>query len=134
MNSHDIQPEYDMNFILQLLRACLQDDQPAFWAKVLHEHQVKSVLTNMDPLHTDFIRHIFSGTCVLCPGSECKAVMSHEQWPQSMGICVINNTLQWLEQDALSVEEFTCICKALNILPTGKNNKTRSLVRKLVDY
>ena len=30
-----------------------------------------------------------------------------------MGICIINNTLQWVEQDALSIEDFGCIYGAL---------------------
>ena len=55
-----------------------------------HEHKVTSTLTNMDVLHSEFIRHMFFGTCVLCPRSECTAVVKGEQWPQTVGIRVID--------------------------------------------
>ena len=30
MNSRDIQPQYDMNLVLNLLQTCLRDDRPSF--------------------------------------------------------------------------------------------------------
>ena len=67
----------------------------------------------MDVFRSEFIRHMFAGTRALCPGSECTAVVKGEQWPQTVGIRVIDNTLQWVEQDALSIEDFVRIYGAL---------------------
>lgn len=75
---------------------------------------------------------MFSGTCVLCPGSGCTAVVKGEKWPQTMGIRVIDSTLQWVEQDVLTVEGFVRICGALGIKSSASNRK-RSLMTKLVD-
>ena len=47
----------------------------------------------MDVLRDEFIRHMFSGACVLCPGPDCQAVVEGERWPQSMGICVIGDVI-----------------------------------------
>jgi hypothetical protein len=132
MNDHDHHPTYDMNLVLELLQACLRNDHPAFWAEVSQSHQVTVSLTSADVLRMEFIRHIFSGDCVLRHGLQCTAVVRGERWPHSMGIRVIDGVLDWIEQGFVTVNELVCICEALGIT-SNVVHKRKSLLKKLVD-
>lgn len=130
MNSHDSQPVYDMNLLLQSLRACLKNDQYDFWAVLADDHQIKPLVTSVDALRTEFLCHIFSGGCVSSGARGCKGIVNMEEWSQSMGIRVIDSTLQWVEEGSLSVEDFVTLCKSLGLESTAKNKKIL-LTRKL---
>jgi len=132
MISHDPKPVYDMNLILELIRSSMDNVGSPFWAKVLHEHQISVPLTSVDAFRKGLIKHIFSGGCVAHRGSECKIVVSGEEWEQSMGIRVIDSTLEWVRQGVLTIKDMECICVALDKASNAKK-QLRSLTRKLID-
>jgi len=132
MISHDPKPIYDMNLVLQLLHASLENEGSAFWAKVLHEHQISVSLTSVGAFRTGLIKHIFSGGCVAHHGSGCKVVVRGEEWQQSMGIRVIDITLEWAKQGVLTVKELGYICGALDETSSARN-KSRSLTSRLTE-
>ena len=132
MNPHDCRPDYDMNLVLNLLQTCLRNNEPAFWAKISDEHHIKSLVTDMDALCTEFIRHLFYGACVSCQGSQCRAVVTGERLPESMGIRVLDSTLRWVEQGELTIDDLARVCRSINIQPSAKNKK-RSLLTKLTE-
>lgn len=132
MNSHDPTPLYDMNLVLRLLRVYLENEEYDFWASVAHENQLRVAVTSVDALRMELIHHIFSGTCVSNDAPGCKAVVSLERWPQSMGIRVIDSTLEWVDQGTLSTTSFEQVCKGLGI-ETKTVNKKRALTKMLVN-
>jgi hypothetical protein len=132
MNNHVHHPTYNMNLVLELLRACLQNNHPAFWAEVSQNHQITVSLTSADALRAEFIRHIFSGGCVLRHGLQCTAVVNGEEWPHSMGIRMIDSVLEWMEQGFVTVNDLVCICGALGIT-SNVVHKRKCLLKKLVD-
>lgn len=132
LNNHDHCTTYDMNLILDLLRTCLQNSQVGFWAKISHDHQFNVNVTDVEALRTGFIRHIFDGDCVLHHGAECKAVVKSGSGTFSMGICVIDAVLTWVEQGVFNTDQLVRICQALDIMSNSKQ-KVKALRRKLVD-
>lgn len=132
LNHRDNEAVYDMNLVFQLLQTCLRSNDIAFWAKVSHEHQFKVTLTDVDALRAAFIRHIFSGDCVSRRGDGCRMVVNNEEWPHSMGVRLIDDTIRWVEQGLLGTDEFVRTCECLNIT-TQVVNKKRSLMTKLID-
>lgn len=127
---HNMEPVYDMNRVLLLLRTCAQTDRYAFYVKAAHEHNVKVLITSLGSVHAALIEHIFSGACVLNEGSGCKEVVSNEKWPPAMGIAIIDAVLKWMEQGILSMEEFTHMCGVLGMASDSKQQR-RSLIIKL---
>ena len=89
-------------------------------------------LTSVHALRTGFFHHIFCGDCVLHQGDECKTIVDGERWPLSMAIQVIDSTLQWVEKEVLSVDDFARICEALKIFSHAQKRK-RSLMVKMRD-
>ena len=133
MNSPDFEPVYDMNTLLSLLQSCLHNERYDFWVGVAHEHQIKTLLMTIDSFCFNFICHVFSGVCVSGDEPGCKTVVNHEWWPQLMGIRVIDDTLLWVEQGALSVQDFVCVCQALGITLSAAD-KIRSLTKQVVGH
>ena len=128
----DPRPVYNMDRVLQLLQDCLQNKQTAFWAEVSYNHKFEVEVTSTDALLTGFIRHIYSGDCVAGKGAECKDIVRDERWTHSMGIHMIDSTLEWLESRKLDVDQFVRICAALG-LSSSAVRKERLLKGKLVD-
>ena len=128
----DAHPVYDMDRVLQLLHDCLHNKQTAFWAEVAQNHRFKVEITSVDAFLTGFIRHIFSGGCVAGSGAECRDIVRGEQWAHSMGIQMIDSTLEWLESRKLSLKQFVRICAALDISSSAVH-KEKSLKGKLID-
>ena len=96
MNNHDSPPIYNMNHLLVLLKESFYCATVVLGA-VLHEHQIRPSVTDVDLFRLMLIQRLFSGACVSQPGLGCKNVVLHERWPQSMGIRAIDAVLEWMD-------------------------------------
>jgi hypothetical protein len=132
VNPHDHHPIYDMKLVLELLRTCLSNGEPAFWAGVSRDHHIKVSITSVDALRTEMICHLFSGACVLHHGPQCMAVVDGERWPHSMSIRAIDSLLEWMDEGSLTLNDLICICRALGITSGALQNR-KSLQKQLVE-
>ena len=128
----DPAPVYDSNLILELLRACVSDEQYLSYAKVVSEHKITPAVGTADGVRAELIRHLFSGGCLLQKGIGCKEIVSGEVWPQSVGIRMIDLTSQWLDSGSLTSKDMGKICHALELVPSA-TKQTRSLLSKLAN-
>jgi len=125
VTSHDPKPVYDMNLMLRSLQTCLSNDQYCFWAKLADEHQIKVVVTSVDDLRTEFIRHIYGGDCVSSGGTGWKEIVTAERWSQSMvSVSLIAHCSRWNRVSYLFKTSRRCVKpSALNRLQHARRDR-----------
>lgn len=132
MTQHDDAPDaiYFRNAIFEFMRLCLSDEHWLFYSEAVAQHAVSPTVATSDGARTALLQHLFSGGCSSGQGTQCRGIVRGERWAQSVGIRVIDLTLEWFDNGNLTVAELDQICLALG-LTSSATKKKRSVLSKL---
>ena len=120
--------EHHATSVFRLIQAALQNTDVDFWAQTLSGHHIEVTVNDVDTFRDAFIKHLFSGACVLESGTACRLVATNEQSPENMGVQMIDRTLEWFDDGMLSLAALSTICRALDI-PASASQEKRSFLR-----
>lgn len=122
---------YNERLISDLLRIGISNEHCLFYSAVVAQHNIRPVTGTADGVRAALIQHLFSGECLVRGGPQCKDVVCGEQWPQQVGIKVIDLVIRWVDSNQLSTKDLRYICASLD-LPASNTNQRRSLLSKLM--
>ena len=125
-------PELNSTFVLQSIQSSLQNNDIGYWAQLLSNHHIKVVTTCVDDFRTTFIKHLFSGECVVRSRKACSSVVQNDQSLEKISIQMIDAVLEWVDQGVMSLKQFSTICSALEIT-SNSSQKKRVLVQGILD-
>jgi len=123
------EPVYNHDLIFDFIQNCVTNEPLISYANIVSGHGVSPIVGTADGVCAALLHHLFSGECLMQKGTGCRNVVRGEEWPQSVGIKIIDFVSEWVDSNKLSSGNLIRVCQRLGFPPSATGQRRSSLSR-----